>query len=216
MTTSLVVVGGGGHSRAIIDAAMSMGEFHVLGFLDPALCQETSALFNVDRLGGDEAAAELIGSATTPQFALGVGAVRASQRRRVIVDQYDQLGVRWATVIHKAATVAATSTIGVGAVVLAGAVVGPGAVIGRHVIVNSGAIVEHDVVVGDHVVLAPGAVLGGAAQVCAGAFVGLGARIRDHVRVGPDATVAMGAVVISEVPAGITVAGIPAQSMDLR
>jgi acetyltransferase EpsM len=65
-------------------------------------------------------------------------------------------------------------------------------------------------------VLGPGALLGGAAQVCAGAFVGLGARIRDHVRVGPDATVAMGAVVVGEVPSGITVAGIPAQAMDVR
>jgi acetyltransferase EpsM len=215
MKTPLVVIGGGGHARVIIDAASSTGEFHVLGFLDPAPCEETRALLEVDRLGGDEAAAQLLATAANLQFALGVGALRPSPDRRAIVDRYDRLGAKWATVIHGGATVASTSSLGVGAVVLAGAIVGPGAVMGRHVIVNSGAIVEHDVEVGDYVVLGPGALLGGGAQVGAGAFVGLGANIRDHVRIGPDATVAMGAVVVDHVPATVVVAGTPARPMDL-
>ena len=46
-----------------------------------------------------------------------------------------------------------------------------------------------------------GAVLGGCATVGAWAAIGLGSCVRDHVRVGAGAVVAMGAAVVSDVPA---------------
>jgi serine acetyltransferase len=39
----------------------------------------------------------------------------------------------------------------------------------------------------------------------------MGAVVRDHIEVGPGATVAMGAVVVRDVPAEIEVRGVPAQ-----
>jgi sugar O-acyltransferase (sialic acid O-acetyltransferase NeuD family) len=213
MTAPLVVIGGGGHARAVMDAARSNGRFSVIGFLDPAPCADTIALLGVQRLGGDERASEILLAEPTTTFVLGVGAIAVSRQRQALAKIYDDVGVTWATVVHTDATVSSHSRLDPGAIVLAAAVVGPGAAIGRHAVVNNGVIVEHDVELGEHVVVGPGAILGGGSAVGAGSFVGLGAQLRDHIRLGADVTVAMGAVVVDDVPPQLTVAGVPARPM---
>jgi hypothetical protein len=68
------------------------------------------------------------------------------------------------SVVHPAAVVAPSATIGAGTLVMPGAVVNAEARIGANAIVNSGAIVEHDCEVGEGVHIAPGAVLCGGAR----------------------------------------------------
>jgi acetyltransferase EpsM len=203
----LIVIGGGEHARVVIDAIRSSGTHALLGFIDPEPCEETGRRLAVQRLGGEEAVAG------HPQAAglLGFGALATRARR---VDAVERLTPRlsgWGTVVHAAAWVSPSATIGEGTVILAGAVVQTGARIGAHCVVNTGVIVEHDVVVDDQVQLAPGVILGGGARVGRLAYLGLGARVRDHVTIGDAATVGMGAVVVRDVVEGTQVIGIPAR-----
>ena len=66
-------------------------------------------------------------------------------------------------------------------------------------------------VLGEHVHVAPGAMLGGGVRVGPLAHIGLCATVRDHVNIGPGATLGMGAVVVRDVAAGVTVMGVPAR-----
>jgi acetyltransferase EpsM len=212
VTDALVVIGGGEHGSVVIDAAGSApGRWDVMGIVDPR--SERAPATGLPDLGDDDAYLASLSAMppdARPSLVLGIGGDVAARRRLVI--RYEG-AARWATVVHGAAVIAPSATIGPGAVVLAGAIVGPGARIGAHVTVNSGAIVEHDTTVGDHAHIAPGVVIGGGTTIGEGVVVGLGAVVRDHLTVGPDAVVAMGAVVVADVPAGATVAGIPARAM---
>ena len=143
----------------------------------------------------------------TPARFIGIGSVLSRQR----VAATDAGLEPWATVIHPQAVVSPEAQVCEGAYVGPCAVVNMGAVVGRHCIVNSGAVVEHDVLLGDFVNVNPGAVIGGGAHIGAGTVLGLGSRVRDHVRVGQGVTVAMGAVVVRDVPDGVTVMGCPAR-----
>lgn len=206
----LVVIGGGGHARAVIDAARAAHPpFEVLGFLDPREAEETSRLTGLPNLGGDERVALLAAGAG---FVLGVGAIRSESPRAEIAARCAAHGARWVTVVHERALVSRTAQLGEGTVIMAGAVVGAGCRVGRHAIVNSGAILEHDVVAGDFASVGPGAVVGGGSRLGEASFLGLGCRVRDNTNVGRGATVGMGAVVLGPVSEGATVVGVPARA----
>lgn len=115
--------------------------------------------------------------------------------------------------LSEAATVSASAKIGVGTVISAGVIVQMDATVGRYCSLNTACTVDHDNVLADGVNIAPGAHLAGGVQVGEGAFIGIGATIKGWLRVGARATVGAGAVVLKEVPDGVTVVGNPAKPM---
>jgi acetyltransferase EpsM len=213
---ALVVLGGGEHARAVIEAARTVpGAWRVTGLVDPAPAARTVALTGVPRLGDDAwfaAAHRAATPADRPRLVLGIGVPGGTAARRALVDALGP-DAAWAVVIHAGAWVSPSASLAPGAVVLAGAAVNAGAEIGPHAIVNTGAVVEHDVRIGAGAHVGPGAVIGGAAAVGDGAMIGLGALVRDHVTVGADAIVGMGSVVVADVAPGMTVAGNPAREL---
>ena len=134
-------------------------------------------------------------------------------RRRALSEAVLARGGTVATVIHPAATVSASATIGAGTVISAGVIVQMDARVGRYCSLNTACTVDHDNVLEDGVNIAPGAHLAGGVQVGEGAFIGIGATIKGWLRIGARATVGAGAVVLKEVPDGVTVVGNPARPM---
>ena len=208
----LVLIGGGEHARVVLDAARRGGQWTVTAYVDKVPIKSLEAL-GLSWLGDDTAAAQ---SLRDRYCIVGVGGMSEPRRRQEIVRLFDACGVKWATVVHPSAVIAATAELGVGVAVFANAVVNPGAKIGAHSIINTGAIVEHDVELGPYVHAGPGAVIGGGAAIGEGVAIGLGARVRDHVRIGPGAMIGMGAVVVGSVRAHDTVVGVPARQLQSR
>ena len=211
----LIVIGGGEHARVVIDAVRSrLGLFRLLGFADPAPCEETIARMGVARLGDDAACIGLASADVV--FVSGLGTTGVGDRRASILQPYFDAKAEFATVVHASAWVSESAQLSSGAVVLGGAQVNTGARLGAHAVVNTGAIVEHDVTLGAYVMVAPGAAIGGGAKIGDGSYVGLGARIRDHIALGARALVGMGAVVTADVADDVTVVGVPARPLTRR
>mgnify|MGYP000232794042 CR=1 FL=1 len=95
----------------------------------------------------------------------------------------------------------------------------PGATIGRRFFIDHGCgvVIGETAEVGDDVTLYHGVTLGGVSwnagkrhpTLCAGVVVGAGAKILGPITVGRDARVGANSVVIQDVPASMTVVGIP-------
>lgn len=85
--------------------------------------------------------------------------------------------------------------------------------VGRGTKIDDGAYIAHNVAVGTQCLIMAQALLCGSCAVGDRAEISPGAIIRDKVRVGAGARVGLGAVVVKDVPAGETVAGIPARSL---
>lgn len=207
MTEPILLVGGGGHAKVVIDALRRAGR-SLLGVVDPSLELGDSVL-GVPVVGDD--ATVVTYDPDSIRLANGVGSTGRSNRRRHVFERLVRYGYSFVNVIHPAATVTAAQPECHGIQVMAGAVVQTGSVLGRNVLVNTKASVDHDCDVGEHVHIGPGATVCGGVTIETGAFIGAGAVITPGVRVGRDAVVGAGSVVLHDVQPGTTVAGVPAR-----
>lgn len=110
----------------------------------------------------------------------------------------------------------AANQVGAGAIFCPFSMVTANARIGRFFHANLYAYVAHDCEIGDFVTFAPGVCCNGHVRIEDHAYVGTGAMIRPGSEAAPlvigrGAVVGMGAVVLSNVPAGATVVGNPAR-----
>jgi len=211
----VVVVGGGGHARPVIEALRTSAQR-----LEPVACTDSDprrwgkTVDGVAIVGDDELLEGLLAEGiTTACIALG-GHGENGPRARLYAYVHS-LGFDLPAVVHGWAHVAHSASLGRASVVLMGAVVGAGARLGENVLVNSAATVEHDCEIGDHAHLASGCTLGGGVAIGARAHVGLGAAILQGRRVGAGAIVGAGAVVVHDVAAGETVVGCPARALEM-
>ncbi|KAA2214127.1 acetyltransferase [Pseudoroseomonas oryzae] len=201
----LLLIGAGGHGRAVLSALRDAGWPEPAGVLDDG----GGALPGVPCLGPVSRAAALWRDGLrAAHVALGRNALR-----RDIGESLLAIGFALPPILHPSAVLARDAALGEGGVAMPRAVLGAAARAGPHAILNSGCIVEHDCVIGPACHVAPGAVLGGGVRLGAGVLIGLQAGVGPGLRIGDDAIVALGAAVVADVPAGATVAGVPARPL---
>jgi UDP-perosamine 4-acetyltransferase len=204
----IIVVGGSGHAKVLVSTLL-LEHRAVLGFVDPD--PSLPPILGVRRLGDDD---EVFRHAPDRiRLVNGVGSGRSTELRKSVYARFREKQYVFEAVIHPSASIAADVHAGDGLQVMAGAIVQTGVRVGENVILNTGTIVDHDCVIGDHAHVAPGAILSGCVHLDQGVHVGTGASIIQGVRVGMGSTVGAGAVVLHDVPAGITVVGVPAKEL---
>lgn len=196
MSKPVIVIGGGGHARVVMDALRLRG-VSMLGICDPALPRGSAGPFGVAVLGDDEAVAAY--APAQVDLVNGVGSTQSTQARRQLFETFSARGYRFAEVVHPAAIVAGDVTLDEGAQIMAGAIIQSGTAVGRDVIVNTGARIDHDCRIGDHVHIAPGATLSGGVVVGAGTHVGVAAAVIQSVTLGRNCLIGAGTVVTRDV-----------------
>ncbi len=208
----VVGIGAGGHAKVLIEILRGMGGFELTGLLDINPSLWDSQVLGVPVLGNDSLLPELKSQGVGHAF-IGIGSIGNTQPRADLYKKATDSGFQVVRAIHPSAVISPSVETGAGLSVMAAAVINAAAVLGDNVIVNTGAIVEHDCVIGDHVHVATGARLAAAVRIGNGAHIGAGATVRQSITIGPGAVVGAGAVVVSDVPAGVRVAGVPARPM---
>ncbi len=202
--TRVLVIGAGGHARPVIEALVAGGH-GIAGLRDDA---PGGPVLGHPRLGPVGLLESLAREGIAAAVAIGDNATRARIGARLA-----SLGIPMPAVIHPAALISPSASIGPGAQLMARAVIGPEAAIGALALVNTGAIVEHECRLGEAAHLGPGAVLCGGVTVGARALVAAGAVVRPGLAIGEDAVVAPGAAVAAGVPPGGRWGGVPAHPL---
>lgn len=198
--SAILVYGGGGHGKALIDLLRTLGVYRVVAIIDDGLTPG-GEIMNIPVRGGADQLAVLY----TQGVRLAVNAVGGIGNlpiRLKVFQRLQEAGFTCPTVIHPSAVVEPSAHLGEGIQVMPLAYVGSQAQIGYGVIVNTGAIVSHDCQIGDYANLSPGAILAGEVQVGSGVLIGMGATLNLRVKVGSRARIGNGATVKSDVPEG--------------
>lgn len=202
----MIIVGGGGHARVVIDVARAAGWMPIAA-LDPVGAGNFCA--NVPVVGSDEMAAHF----RKDGIRFAVVALGANGLRLRLGKKLEEIGFECPVIVHPSAVLSPYARVAAGTVVMPNAVINSHARIGHFVIINTGSIVEHDCTVGDGAHVAPRSVIGGNVDIGREVLFGIGAVARPGSAVGDGATVGAGSTVIGEIDAGAVVAGVPARQI---
>ena len=204
MKKDIIVIGGGEHSRIIINSIhLKEKEWNFLGVIDNKKSEN-----DIKLLGSDASIITIQEKYPDVNYIIGIG---NNVIRRNIIDKYSKFKNDFITLIHPSAIIADSVQLDSGVFISANAILQPETKINEHAIINTGAIVEHDCTIGKNTHIAPGVVMGGGCNVGCNSLIGLGATVKDHITIGNNVTVGAGAVVINDIEDNQTVVGVPAK-----
>ena len=139
--------------------------------------------------------------------------------RRRVAARLEMLGVgrdRYTSLIHPRVVLPGSCSIGTGCIALDGVVLTADVEVGDHVVLMPQVALTHGCTVGDFATLCAGVSVGGGVQIGEAAYIGMNASVREGVHIGAGATLGMGSVLLDDLPAGETWAGIPARPLYAR
>lgn len=203
----LILLGGGGHCRSVLDVIFYNGESQIAGILDveEKIGEE---VLGVPIIATEDEIGKLALSGHA--FVICIGQIKSPNVRQRIYANCLEHGATVVSIVSKRAHVSSHSQVGQGCTVMHDALINAKASVGINCIINTKAILEHDVQVGDHCHIGPGAVLNGGCEIGDGTFIGSSATVMQGVKIGPGVVVGAGSVVTKDILDGGTWAGVPA------
>jgi len=198
MKERIVLIGGGGHCKVVIDAIRKNGQYDIEGIVDAGLASGSS-VSGVPILGGDEMLPDLYEKNVRNAF-LGIGSIGDCSVRRRLYGLISDAGFNIPVIIHPKAVIADDVEIQEGTFVAASATVNPGTKIGRNVIINTSSSIDHDCRIEEFVHVAPGVTLSGGVSVGSESHIGTGANVVQNVKIGRNCFIKAGSLVKTDQP----------------
>lgn len=202
---NLILLGGGGHCKSVIEVAESAG-YNILGVLDRPE-EVGKQVLDYKIIGTDDDIPQYVNKA---EFVITVGFIKNPAIRIKLYNKVKEAGGKLATIIASTAHVSKYATIGDGTVVMHNAFVNAGAQIGYNVILNTFSNIEHDAIVGDQCHISTGAMVNGDCKVGNNVFIGSQSVLANGVTIGDDIVIGAGSVVRKRIERKGIYAGNPA------
>ncbi len=201
--SKVIIYGGGGLSKMIIESVRVLGCYQIVGIIDDNLPKGTDVIGS-PVLGGVELLPKLYESGVR----LAVNSVGGIGNYKVRLNVFNQLadaGFVCPAIVHPTAHIDPSARLEAGVLVLAMSYVSGNAVIGMGSLINNSVVVSHDCVLGVCTSLSPGAMTAGEVIIEDFAQIGMNASVNIGVRIGRECRIGNGATIKKDVPAGTRV-----------
>jgi sugar O-acyltransferase (sialic acid O-acetyltransferase NeuD family) len=206
-TQKLIIIGAGHFAVDVADLIEDIPELNVVGFVvNQPPFEHGSTLLGRPIYWIDE----LLSFDDSYKAVCAIG----TTKRKDIINQVEQRGIQFVTVIHPSARVSRRAIIGEGSIISGGAQVTAETKIGRHVIINRGALVGPFTIIEDLAYIAPGAIIAANVKIGSQTWVGLGANILEYLSIGEHCIIGAGSLVTQDVPDRVKVVGMPAMIIE--
>lgn len=177
MKEKIILIGGGGHCKSVIDVIESGKRFSIIGIVDKKE-RVGKKVFNYDIIGSDEELEELFEQCRNA--VVTVGQIHSNEARVQLYEKLCGIGYQLPVIVSPHAYVSKHAEIGQGTVIMHHALVNAGAAVGKNCIVNTKALIEHDAAVGDHCHVSTAAVVNGGVKVYDNTFIGSNATTKEY------------------------------------
>ena len=206
----LLLIGGGGHCRSVLDCVLSTNHYQHIGIIDN---DSSASALGIPVIGTDDDLLKLKNEGWTDAF-ISVGSIGSTVLRRKLYQMVNNMGFTVPSIIDPSAIFAKGTSFGKGVCVGKRVVVNTGSQIGTCAILNTGSIIEHDCIIGDFVHISPGATLCGQVAVGDDSHVGAGSVVRQGIQIGSETVIGAGSVVVKDIPDNMKVYGNPCKAVE--
>lgn len=176
----IILVGGGGHCKSVIDVIEQEGKFTIAGIIDKKELKGTKIL-GYEVIGSDEDLNSIFDM--YKNAIVTVGQIKSNDIRVRLFQELKQIGFNLPIIISPLAYISKHSYIDEGTVVLHGAIINANANIGKNCIINSKALIEHDAIIENHCHISTGAIINGGCVVKANTFIGSNATSKEYIQI---------------------------------
>ena len=188
----IVLIGGGGHCKAVIDVIEQEGRFNIIGIIDkPELLGKNVLGYPI--IGNDSELNNLV--KRCKNVLITIGQIRSPLPRINLFDTVLKLGFTLPSIVSPRAYVSQHASIGMGSIIMHDAIVNAGVKIGDNCIINTKSIVEHGSNIGNHCHISTNAVINGDVVVGNGSFIGSGAVTKEGIRINDNFFAKAGSVI---------------------
>lgn len=181
MAKDLILIGGGGHCKSVIEVVESAG-YHILGLIGRH-DEVGKMILNYKVIGVDDDIPKYIDKA---EFIITIGFIKHPDIRIKLYNKVKEAGGKLATIVASTAHVSKYATLGEGTIVMHNAFVNAGAQIGNNVILNSFSNIEHDAIIGDQCHISTGSIVNGDCKIGNNVFVGSQSVLANNISIGDD------------------------------
>ena len=188
----IILIGGGGHCRSVIDVVEQEGQFKIVGIVDKTELLGTYVL-GYSVIGNDS---DLESLAKVHTYALvTIGQIESPNLRIKLFDLALKVGFVLPSIISPRAYVSSYADIGKGTIIMHNALVNANAKVGCNCIVNTNALVEHDSKISDHCHISTSATINGGVVIESSCFIGSGAITKDSIVIKKNSFIKAGSIV---------------------
>ena len=174
----ILLIGGGGHCKSVIDVIESQNRFEIAGVVDKKEFIGEK-LLDYEIIGCDEDLDLLFEE--YKYAVITVGQLGNVTKRVELFELVKKIGFDLPVIISSRAYVSKHAQVGEGSVIMHDALVNAGAVIGQNCIINTKALIEHDSVIKENCHISTGAVINGGVVVHKNSFVGSNAVTKQYI-----------------------------------
>ena len=206
MKRPLILIGGGGHCKSVIEVAESAG-YEIKGIFDMPDEVGKEVLPGHKVIGTDDEIPQYVEEC---DFVITVGFIKNPALRFKLYNKVKAAGGRLATIIASTAYVSKYAELGEGTVIMHHAFVNAGAKIGDNCIINTFVNIEHDAVVGNQCHISTGTMVNGECKIGENCFIGSQSVCANCIEIASDIIVGAGSVVRKSIRMKGIYAGNPA------
>ena len=207
----IILIGGGGHCKSVIDTIKSKQEYNVVGILD--LKEKMGhKIDEVEVIGTDDDLYRLFKEGVKRAF-LTLGSIGDTKLRRKLYLEASSIGYSFPNIIDKTSIVSNRANLGCGNFIAKGVIVNIGSKIKDNCIINTGVIVEHDCRIGSFCHLGPGATMSGNVVIGEGTHIGTNSTIIQNIEIGKGTIIGAGSVVVRNIDADKKAYGNPCKEV---
>jgi len=180
MKEEILLIGGGGHCKSVIDVIELESRYTIAGIIDQKELIG-NIILGYKIVGCDDDLKNL--RAEYSNAVITVGHIKSNSLRIKLFDLLKELDFNLPKIISPLAYVSKHSQIDEGTIVMHHVLVNSSAKIGKNCIINTKALIEHDSVVENNCHISTGAIVNGGVLVKENTFFGSNATSKEYVEV---------------------------------
>lgn len=193
----MVLLGGGGHCKSVLDTLSKFPEFEIVGILDIE-SKVGDSILQTKIIGVDDDLFDLYLNGIDYAF-ITAGSIGNTDLRIRLYKKIKEVGIKTPNIIDDTAIISDNIVLGEGNFIGKGAIINSGVILGNNCIINTGAIIEHDCRIGDFCHVAPGSTLSGGVELGNNTHIGTNSTIIQNIKIGKNTLIGAGSVVIHNI-----------------